>query len=186
MQRQIELIGAAWGLGGANPGCADAPAHLVPLVAARLRECGADAIPGPTLEPFPSERRKQLAVSRLCGRLASVVAHSRRSGRLPCVIGGDHSCAAGTWSGIARATDGPLGLVWVDAHMDAHTPGTSHSGRLHGMPLAWLLGQDDDPLYGLTSRVLDPAHVCLVGVRSFEPEEKVRLEGLGVRIIYME
>jgi arginase len=182
MQRQIELIGAAWGIGGAHPGCADAPAKLVPLLQARLR--GAE--PGPILHPFPGERRKQVAVSRLCQHLAGAVADARRAGRLPCVIGGDHSCAGGTWSGVARTLVDGLGLVWVDAHMDAHTPGTSYSGRLHGMPLAWLLGQDDDPLYGLASGVLDPGHVCLVGVRSFEPEEAERLARLGVRVIHMD
>jgi arginase len=77
-------------------------------------------------------------------------------------------------------------LVWIDAHMDAHTPGTSHTGRLHGMPLAWLLGQDDDPLYGLAAGVLEPQHVCLLGVRSFEPEEEARLRHLGVRVILMQ
>ena len=186
MQRQIELIGAAWGLGGAHPGCAEAPERLVPLVEARLRDCGASIVQGPHLAPYPNERRKQVAVSRLCGRLASVVAQSRREGRLPCVIGGDHSCAAGTWCGVARGMEGDLGLVWVDAHMDAHTPGTSHTGRLHGMPLAWLLGQDDDPLYGLGAGVVKPQHVCLVGVRSYEPEEDERLRRLGVRVIFMD
>jgi arginase family enzyme len=53
------------------------------------------------------------------------------------------------------------------------------------MPLAWLLGQDDDPLYGLAAGVLEPRHVCLVGVRSFEPEEEERLRRLGVRVIEM-
>jgi arginase len=179
MQRQIELIGAAWGLGGADPGCAAAPALLVPLAMKRLGDCGASALAGPMISTWPNERRKQLAA----------VADSMRHARLPCVLGGDHSCAGGTWTGVARALHekggGPLGLVWVDAHMDAHTPATSHTGRLHGMPLAWLLGQDDDPLYGLASGVLDPRHVCLVGVRSFEREEKERLERLGVRVIHM-
>src|SRR5207244_12839410 len=81
---------------------------------------------------------------------------------------------------------GPRGLSWIDAHMDGHTPGTSHTGRLHGMPLAWLLGQDDDPLYGLASGVLEPEHVCLVGVRSFEPEEDERLRRLGVRVVMID
>jgi len=185
MQRHIELIGAAWGLGGADPGCAEAPGLLAPLLAERLARRGAAVLPGPMLSPAPTERRKQLAVSKLCGLLASAVADSLRNGRLPCVIGGDHSCAGGTWAGVARAIRGKLGLVWVDAHMDAHTPGTSHTGRLHGMPLAWLLGQDDDPLYGLAAGVLDPGHVCLLGVRSFEPEEEQRLRRLGVRVILM-
>jgi arginase len=142
------------------------------------------------VEPDNGERRKQQAVSRLCGRLGGAVADALRHGRLPCILGGDHTCAGGTWSGVARALrersggrgGGPLGLLWIDAHMDSHTPATSHTGRLHGMPLAWLLGEDDDPLYGLASGVVDARHVALVGVRSYEPEEAARLERLGVRV----
>jgi arginase len=186
MQREVEIIGAAWGLGGADPGCGDAPAVLAPLLARRLSECGVAAAAGPMLRPLAGERRKQVAVSKLCGQLASAVADSRRRGRLPCVLGGDHSCAGGTWGGVARTVRGELGLVWVDAHMDSHTPGTSHSGRLHGMPLAWLLGQDDDPLYGLASRVVQAQHVCIVGAHSFEPEEAERLDRLGVRVFLMD
>src|SRR3977135_1657592 len=186
MQRQVELISAAWGLGGVDPGCADAPAVLAPLLLSRLRECGVPTLPGPILRPSPTERRKQVAVSKLCALLASAVADSLRHGRLPCVLGGDHTCAGGTWTGVARTLRGELGLVWVDAHMDSHTPRTSHTGRLHGMPLAWLLGEDDDPLYGLASGVLDPSHVSLVGVRSFEAEEADRLERLGVRVFMMD
>lgn len=186
MQRQIELIGAAWGLGGADPGCADAPAALIPLLAEQLAKCPVPSVAGPILEPAPGERRKTYAVSKLCGQLAAAVAAARRAGRLPCVIGGDHSCAGGTWTGVARTLRGDLGLVWVDAHMDSHTPATSHTGRLHGMPLAWLLGQDDNPLYGLAAGVLKPQHVCLVGVRSYEPEEDERLRRLGVRVVFMD
>ena len=186
MQRQIELIGAAWGLGGPEPGCAEAPAALIPMVAGELQHCGVPVHAGPILSPSRTERRRQLAVSKLCGLLASAVADSVKRGHVPCVLGGDHSCAGGTWTGVARSIRGDLGLVWIDAHMDAHTPGTSHTGRLHGMPLAWLLGEDDDPLYGLATGVIEPRHVALIGVRSFEPEEKVRLDQLGVRVVYME
>ena len=186
MKLQIELIGAAWGLGGADPGCAEAPRVLAPLLEQRLVECGAPPVLGPILEPAAGERRKQFAVSRLCAELAAAVAAARRRDRLPCIIGGDHSCAGGTWTGVARTLRGSLGLLWIDAHMDSHTPATSHTGRLHGMPLAWLLGQDDDPLYGLSSGVLEPQHVCLVGVRSYEPEEDERLRRLGVRVVFMD
>jgi arginase len=159
---------------------------LEPLLAQRFVACGMDYFLGPMLAPEPGERRKTYAVSRLCGRLAGAVAEARRRGHLPCVIGGDHSCAGGTWTGVARTLRGELGLVWIDAHMDSHTPRTSHTGRLHGMPLAWLLGQDDDPLYGLAAGVLKPQHVCLVGVRSYEPEEDERLRRLGVRVVFMD
>jgi arginase len=189
MTRHIELIGAAWGLGGADPGCAEAPGVLMPLLAGHLSACGVALRVGPVLRPSGRERRRQLAVSRLCGELAASVGEAMSRDALPCVLGGDHSCAGGTWTGVARGLhargEHALGLVWVDAHMDAHTPRTSPSGRLHGMPLAWLLGQDDDPLYGLATGVVAPQHVALVGVRSFEPEEQERLARLGVRIFYM-
>jgi arginase len=140
---------------------------------------------GTIVRPLTPDRRRQVVVAKLCGMLAAEVAASMRNGHVPCVLGGDHSCAGGTWSGVARALHGKLGLVWVDAHMDSHTPRTSHTGRLHGMPLAWLLGEDDDPLYGLSAGVLDPRHVALVGVRSYEPEEDARLARLGVRVFMM-
>jgi arginase len=167
----------------AQPGiaAAEAPAVLAPLLAARLSECGVPAAAGPMLRPLATERRKQAAVAKLCGLLASAVADAVRRGCLPCVLGGDHSCAGGTWSGVARTLHakgaGALGLVWIDAHMDSHTPATSHTGRLHGMPLAWLLGQDDDPLYGLASGVLLPQHVCILGVRVYMLAE-TRARGL--------
>src|SRR5256885_5444547 len=186
MQRQVELISAAWGLGGVDPGCGDAAAVPAALLLSRLREYGIPTLPGPILRPSPTERRKQVAVSRLCSLLAAAVADSLRHGRLPCVLGGDHSCAGGTWTGVARSLKGELGLIWVDAHMDSHTPGTSHTGRLHGMPLAWLLGQDDEQLYGLSAGVVDPERVALIGVRSFEPEEQERLARLGVRVFHIE
>ena len=186
MQRQIELIGAAWGLGGADPGCAQAPDALIPPLAERLARCGAQVVLGPTLHPPAGERRKEAALAKLCALLASAVAEAMRQARLPCVIGGDHSCAGGTWAGVARMLQGELGLVWIDAHMDSHTPGTSHTGRLHGMPLAWLLGQSDDALYGLSAGVVDPEHIALIGVRSYEPEEKERLDRLGVRVFHID
>jgi arginase len=105
------------------------------------------------------------------------------------VIGGDHSCAVGTWSGAANAlAKGRLGLVWYDAHMDAHTPATSPSGRLHGMPVAMLLGHGPDALTEIARRrpALAPANLCIVGVRSYEEGERALLARLGVRVIYMD
>ena len=103
------------------------------------------------------------------------------------LIGGDHSAAAGYWSGIAQAHQprGDIGLVWIDAHMDSHTPFTSPNGYVHGMPLAALLGHGDPGLTGLLSprAKLRPDRVCLIGTRDFEPEEAALL--LDVRVFYM-
>lgn len=188
-ERKVDLIGVASGLGGADAACAQAPARLAACgLEGKLRCFGIEASWVETLVPTRHGGGIQGAVARLCADLAARVAGSVRAGRLPCVIGGDHSCAVGTWSGAATALKpcGPLGLVWIDAHMDCHTPGTSPSGRPHGMPLAALLGQCDHALAGLEDCTLLPQHVCLVGVRSYEAAEAELLERLGVRVFGIE
>jgi len=103
------------------------------------------------------------------------------------IIGGDHSCAIGTWSGAASAHKN-IGLIWIDAHMDCHTPDTSKSGAIHGMPLACLLGYGDPQLCHIGSKQakIKPENICLVGIRSFEAEEAALLNKLGVKVFYMD
>ena len=181
--RRVDIVACASGLGACHPGTGDGPA--------RLRLAGLDAhlaarsVPVAWRETlFPDQAPGEPAtrvICRLVDRLARAVSHVVRTDAVPLVLGGDHSCAIGTWRGVAGAIDGPLGLLWIDAHLDAHTPETSHTGRVHGMPLAALLGQGGDQLCE-RGAVLAPGHVCVVGVRSFEPEEAALLAALGVRI----
>ncbi|MCG8426804.1 MAG: arginase [Chromatiales bacterium] len=102
---------------------------------------------------------------------------------------GDHSSAMGIWKGVTKALlpQQRCGLIWIDAHMDAHTFSTSPSGNLHGMPLAALLGQGDEVLTDLYGEgpVLRPQDVVLLGVRSYEPAEQRLLQRLGVRYFEM-
>ncbi len=187
-QPRIEIIGAASGHGAPDPRCADAPAALRAAgLLPRLRAAGIIATWRATVRPSPAHSRLPLtAVAQVCRDLARHAEAAVARGSLPLVLGGDHSCAIGTWKGIAKATSGPLGLIWIDAHMDAHTPQTTESGRLHGMPLAALLGHGDETLTGIASGArLDPRHVCLIGVRSFEAGEAALLRRLGVRIFPM-
>ncbi|MGC0058291.1 arginase, partial [Ralstonia pseudosolanacearum] len=119
--------------------------------------------------------------------LADATAHSVHERRVPVVIGGDHSCAIGTWSGVASALRpaGPLGLIWIDAHLDSHTPQSSDSGAIHGMPLAALLGHGARELTQVrdTHPKLLPQHVVVIGARSYEPAERALIDQLGVRVI---
>ncbi len=184
--RAVRIVGAASGLGAADPGCGDGPARLrLAGLDAHLVARGVNAVWGETLFPdqAPGEPVAQV-VNRLNERLARAVTRVVRDGAVPLVLGGDHSIAMGTWRGVSNAVAGKLGLLWIDAHLDAHTPGTSHSGKLHGMPLAALLGQTGDAL-GAPGAALSPAHICVVGVRSFEPEEAALAAALGVRIYTM-
>jgi arginase len=108
-------------------------------------------------------------------------------GHFPLVLGGDHSIAVGTVSGIAafcRRKGKKLGLLWVDAHGDINTPESSPSGNIHGMPVAALLGHGPDELTGIGGkfRKVDPANVALVGIRSLDEGEKHRLKETGVQV----
>lgn len=106
------------------------------------------------------------------------------------IVGGDHSMAIATWHAVMSyyGEEKSLGLIWVDAHLDAHTPETSHSKNMHGMPLAHLLGLWKNPILKMPHplRSLNPQNVCMIGVRSYEPEEYEHLKRLGVKIYFMD
>jgi arginase len=99
----------------------------------------------------------------------------------PIVLGGDHSLAMGSVSGVAR---GRVGVIWVDAHADFNTPETSPSGNIHGMPLAVLCGLGHPRLTEVFQAV-DPKDVVLIGVRSVDPGEARLLKEMGVRVYTM-
>ncbi len=190
---EIRLIGAASAIGAVDKGCATAPDVLKRLPLERiLAEYGLNAKWEAIIRPEKIEQCK-LQVSVLKAfliDLANTVATVLVRGCRFAVVGGDHSCAVGSWSGAAAVLRqrGPLGLLWVDAHMDSHTPDTSPSGALHGMPLACLLGYGERELTEIAypGPKLQPQHVCIVGVRSFEEGEARLLQLLGVRVFFMQ
>ncbi|MSQ19963.1 MAG: ornithine--oxo-acid transaminase [Betaproteobacteria bacterium] len=188
---RIALIGAASGLGAKDHGCADGPRVLAESnLTERLRASGVSVEWATTIAPQTMPRRDALAtIGDFNSHLASQVYKHAKAGDFPVVLGRDHLCAIGTWSGIAlaHASRGPIGLIWIDAHMDSHTPADSESGAVHGMPLACLLGdgpRELAPMQDSRGRLL-PENVCLIGARSFEPAEQWRLARLGVRVYTM-
>ena len=185
---ELRLIGVASALGAPGPGSEAGPAALVALgiTAAPLR-AGMSAKWETTLAPHHEKHEKRWpALTDLCGRLADATAAVIAAGKLPVILGGDHAMAAGTWRGVARAMKKPLGLVWIDAHLDAHTPETSPSENPHGMPLAALLGVDVAGLETIPGPVLDPQRIAVVGARSWEDDELRLLKAMGVRIFPMK
>ncbi|SDV48460.1 arginase [Chitinasiproducens palmae] len=219
--RQLQLIAAELGEGAQRTGCKAGPRALLPLLAAALREAGHGLAPMRLIASRPAPADDKLTtVADFVPRLAAVVAQAAgapcaasrppasaassassasscaaapaaEAGAFPLVIGGDHSCAVGTWSGMAHAVASahgarlPLGLVWIDAHLDSHTPATSESGAPHGMPLAALLGEGDPRLAALGGwrGKVSATHAVVVGARSFEAGEAALLARLGVRVI---
>lgn len=188
--RVMQFIGAATSLGTKLPGCARAPAALRATGLER-RIAGGVAAWGPIIEgTLSADETLCDAIARFSAALADQVEIALRAGDRFVVIGGDHSSAIGTWSGAARALrdDGALGLIWIDAHLDSHTPDTTPSGHYHGMPVASLLGRGDAALAGIAGGppALAPDNLCIIGVRSFEAPEHALLTGLGVRIFPMD
>jgi len=191
--RDVSIIGVASGWGARDRRCEDGP---LTLQGSGILYCVTDPKRGPpSFEILQAPNVFQGGDALHCvldvnQRLAQLTAAKIRHGELPVVVGGDHSCAIGTWSGVraALAPQQEMGLIWVDAHMDSHVPASSPSGALHGMPLACLLGHGLSALTQLAGPApkLLPRHVCLVGVRSFEDGERALLDGLGIKVFYME
>lgn len=119
-----------------------------------------------------------------------ILDHIYKSNNFPLVLSGDHSCAAGTISGIKKAFPNKrLGVIWIDAHADLHTPYTTPSGNMHGMPLAVALGEDNMPSasntpnpdvvgmwkelkdIGAPAPKLSPEDLVYIGVRDTEKPE---------------
>jgi arginase len=190
--KTVEFISAEIGEGAQQMGCKFGPARLRAMgLVARLRTAGQAAQWGPTVTAHDEllEHGKLAVVQGFTPELADASHAAAAARRFPIVLGGDHSCAIGTWSGIAQAIrpQGALGLIWIDAHLDSHTPDTSESGAPHGMPLAALLGHGDPQLTDVFDwrAKLAPEHVVVIGARSYELGEQALLECLGVRVMYM-
>lgn len=187
--RRLAVVEVACGAGAPDPGCEDGPAAFRRIAGAGF----CDRLVMPAWQAMPRGPRADETPLQTVARAARWTAGTTRrlvAGRERfLVVGGDHSCAIGTWSGAADAlrASGPLGLIWIDAHLDMHVPETTHSGALHGMPVACLLGHGAAELTAVAGRrpALDPRHVCLVGARSYEPEEMAFAERHGVRVIAM-
>jgi arginase len=139
-------------------------------------------------------------ILHICEVVCIEVYASLRSGQFPIVISGDHSSAVGTIAGIKKAKpESRLGIIWIDAHADLHTPFTSHSGNMHGMPLAASLGLDNiacllrDPdkltvdfwerfkRIGGQSKKIRPLDIVYVTLRDLEAQEYELIKKHGIR-----
>jgi arginase len=191
-ERRVAIIGAALDLGAGRRGVDMGPSAIrYAGLDDRLAGLGYDIADWGNVETAVAEAtasgspqaRFLTEIKEACERVAGLVQLAVREGRIPVVLGGDHSVALGTLGGLAAAR-GPGGVLWFDAHGDLNTPETSPSGNVHGMPLAAALGRAGD---GFASGswplpALDPERVMLIGVRSLDEGERafVRESGMGV------
>ena len=130
-------------------------------------------------------------IADACRHLAQLVVRAYEQGKTPLVLGGDHSIAVGTVSGMAEAfrrKNKRIGLIWFDAHADFNTPETSPSGNVHGMPLASIMGYGPHQLTHIFdfSPKIQPEHVALIGIREVDKEERELVKKSGIRVFTMK
>lgn len=154
-------------------------------------------------EPVQSPYAKRIhGVLTMYERVAKSVSETLKSGLFPLVLAGDHSSAGGTIAGIRMAKPkNRLGVIWIDAHADLHSPYTSPSGNMHGMPLATALAEDNkehkvhnpDPKtvdlwnqlknVGKIAPKIQPEDLVFIGLRDYEKEEEAILKKNNIKVI---
>jgi arginase len=187
----VAIIGAALDLGAGRRGVDMGPSAIrYAGLSDRLQGAGIEVEDRGNVEAALAEtqasgadRARFLdAILETCLRVASEVEDVRSTGLTPLVLGGDHSIAIGTLSGLA--TSGPGGVLWLDAHGDLNTPETTPTGNVHGMPLAAVLGVCGGPFArdDLRLPAVGPSRVALVGVRSLDPGEQALVRELDLAV----
>lgn len=186
----LHLVGYASGIAGVDIDCGNGPiviqqsSFMKELV---IKGCLLDWVAMLTPKRVGDN---QALVHDITVKLALKVSYLLRNNKRFCVVGGDHTSALGTWSGTYDALHqkGEIGLIWIDAHMDSHTPETSETKRIHGMPLASLMGYGPPDLTTIlhASPKIKPENTCLIGVRSYEAGEAALLKRLNVKVYFME
>lgn len=154
-------------------------------------------------EPIQSPYAKRIqGVLTMYERVSKAVCDSMKGHFFPVVISGDHSTAGGTIAGIKMAKPkSKLGVIWIDAHADLHTPYTTPSGNMHGMPIAASIADDNQEsgvheLDEKTAKLWDqlkqigkinqkvlPEDIVFISLRDFEKEEKHLIEKHGMKVI---
>ena len=154
-------------------------------------------------EPIQSPYAKRIqGVAQMFDKVSKAVSESIRNNFFPVVISGDHSSAGGTIAGIKMAKPkSKLGVIWIDAHADLHTPYTTPSGNMHGMPLCVSIGEDNldcqvhqpdektvktwnelKNLGGICPKVR-PEDIVFISLRDTEKEEDFLIKKYGIKVI---
>jgi arginase len=154
-------------------------------------------------EPIQSPYAKRIGgMLTMYDRVSKAVSDTFKNNFFPLIISGDHSTAGGTIAGIKFAKPkSRLGVIWIDAHADLHTPYTTPSGNLHGMPLSASIGEDNEESkvhdldektkkewnqlknFGKISPKVLPEDIVFISLRDFEKEEKYLIDKYGMKVI---
>ena len=195
----IAIIGAPLDLGQGRRGVDMGPSALrvaslngrVKSLGYEVEDLGNIAVEQAEASPEGDPRAKFLPqIAAACDQLAAQVQDALARGAAPLVLGGDHSVAIGTVTGVSRyyrERGQRVGLLWLDAHADMNTPDSSPSGNIHGMPLACVLGMGPAELADLAGYRPKVAaeNTVIVGLRDVDMTERAHVRQSGVRIFTM-
>ena len=196
--RKIRVLGVPMDMGASRRGVDMGPSAMrVAGLEARLEALGHRVTDGgnirveiPETQASGSDNARYLGpIAEICTRTAEAVLKSLEEGMTPLVLGGDHSLAAGSVSGVSefyRRQNQKIGVLWIDAHSDINTPETSPSGNVHGMPLAALLGLGPAELtnmFGYAPKIA-PENTVLIGIRDIDAAERANIKRAGVAAVY--
>jgi arginase len=196
---QISIIGAPLDLGQSRRGVDMGPsavrvANLNTRVASlgyEVEDLGNVPVRQAEASPAGHPQAKYLPqIAATCENLANQVSRALEYHSVPIVLGGDHSVAIGTASGVSHffhKQGKKIGLIWLDAHADMNTPESSPSGNIHGMPLACIVGMGPPELtsiFGYAPKVA-AANTVIVGLRDVDEMEKPHVRESGVRAFTM-
>jgi len=154
-------------------------------------------------EPIQSPYAKRIkGIAALYEKVSKAVMESLKNNFFPVILSGDHSTAGATIAGIKMAKPkSRLGVIWIDAHADLHTPYTTPSGNIHGMPLAATINEDnlDSAVHEIDDDTLKywknlkqigkiypkvlPEDIVFISLRDFEKEEKYLIEKYDMKVI---
>ena len=154
-------------------------------------------------EPIESPYAKRIkGIAAMYDKVSKAVSDSIKNNFFPVVLSGDHSLAGATIAGLKMAKPkSKLGIIWIDAHADLHTPYTTPSGNVHGMPLAVAIGKDNEDCAvhevdadtekywnqlkntGKISPKVLPEDVVLISLRDYEKEERYLIEKYEMKVV---
>jgi arginase len=196
MRKVIHIIGVPMDLGAGRRGVDMGPAACrVAGLGQQARELGYEVRDRGNVFVEQVERLRDPdahahyleEIASAAEKLARITREVIENDGLPVVLGGDHSIAVGSVSGVAsayRERGEKIGIIWFDAHADMNTPESSPSGNIHGMPLACIMGHGPAELTGIGGYVgkVDPRNVAVIGVRQIDDGERALVRALGVRV----
>mgnify|MGYP000855895367 FL=1 len=191
----ISIIGVALDLGAGTPGVSLGPSAIrYAGVIEKLMKIGydvkdeGDILANKPISPLTDGVKLRFLdeVTRVNTELCDKVSKIMDEGRFPLVLGGDHSIAIGTISGVSQHKKN-LGVIWFDAHGDINTEETSPSGNIHGMPVAACLGFGHERLtsIGGSYKKLQPDKLVYIGCRDLDAGERKFLKELGITVFTM-